>query len=57
MSICRFPLPKLELCGQWKVQGQGDRKKTSLMALPVETRKLGLKVGEPIGASKNHIFV
>jgi len=56
VSICRFPLPKLELCGQWKVQSQGDRKKTSLMALPVETRKLGLKVGEQIGTN-NHIFV
>lgn len=40
----RFPLPKLELRGHWTVKGQGDRKKTALMPLPVETRKLGIKV-------------
>ncbi|KAH3874340.1 hypothetical protein DPMN_037582, partial [Dreissena polymorpha] len=38
-----FPLPDLELVGHWKIQGQGQRKVTSLMALPVETSRLGVK--------------
>ncbi|KAL4221611.1 von Willebrand factor A domain-containing protein 8 [Mactra antiquata] len=38
-----FPLPKLELTSQWHIQTQGDRKRTSLMALPVNTRQIKLK--------------
>jgi hypothetical protein len=41
----RFPLPDFELAGQWNIQRQTGRRRTGVMALPVQTRKFGLKVG------------
>ncbi|CAL1547451.1 unnamed protein product [Lymnaea stagnalis] len=44
-----FPMPKLELIGQWEITRQGDmRKKTALMSLPVTTNRIQLKGPVPL---------
>ncbi|XP_041358414.1 von Willebrand factor A domain-containing protein 8-like [Gigantopelta aegis] len=43
MLAKEFQLPEFELVGQWNTSQQGPRQKTSLMSLPVETRKLSIK--------------
>ncbi|WAR13926.1 VWA8-like protein [Mya arenaria] len=38
-----LPLPRLELTGQWTIQGDGGRRRTSLLKLPTETYRIGVK--------------
>ncbi|KAL5014683.1 hypothetical protein ScPMuIL_008953, partial [Solemya velum] len=38
-----FDLPEFELKGNWQIASQGERKRTSLMQLPVETHTINVK--------------